>query len=124
MKKETTRIQELETLAVLALFFLLLGMATGRWLFVCLAIILLVTALFAKPVARLLTKWWLRFAEMTAAINSRVLLTIIYYGVLTPVAFLYRFFHKDHLFLKRNDRDSFYFERNHTYSGEDLEKMW
>ncbi len=117
--------QSLETLAVLAAFLLLLNLLTHRQWLVPAALILLAVGLFVRPLARLLSKGWLGFAGVLGAFNSKLILALVFYLFLTPLAFLYRLFTKNPLQLK-NDQvpGSLYIERGHHYSAADFEKMW
>ena len=67
---------------------------------------------------------WFKIAEILGWINSRILLTLIFYLFLVPVAFVYRFFNKDPLSLKPGGRKTMFKTRNHSYKKEDLENMW
>lgn len=66
---------------------------------------------------------WLEMAEGIGYVVSRILLTIIFYLVLTPLGLLSRLFTKDNLQLKGN-RSSYFIERNHRFKPEDLENIW
>ncbi len=126
--KKQPRVQELETLGVLAAFFLILSILSHRpalqQAFVAVALALLIIALFIRPAAKQISRGWLKFAEVIGTFNSRVILSLTFYLFLTPIAFLFRLFTRNPLMLKADDAPSFYTERNHTYSGADLEKMW
>jgi saxitoxin biosynthesis operon SxtJ-like protein len=125
LEKQKSRVVELETLAVLALFCLVLQLITHRQFFVYLAGALLVTALFIKPLAGRVARTWLKLAETVGTFNSRVILSAVFFLFLTPIAFLYRMFSGDPLKLRRDDKAaSFYCERNHTFTKADLEKLW
>jgi hypothetical protein len=123
-QKKPIRVQELETLGVLALFFLALNVISHRTVFVFVAVALLIVGLFIKPLAAQISKGWLKFAEVIGTFNSKVILSLTFYLFLTPIAFLFRLFTKNPLMLKSDNAASYYTERNHTYSGADLEKMW
>jgi len=114
----------METFAVISLFFLLLTVYSQRQIFTIIAIAFLSVALFIKPFARVLTIWWLKFSEVLSSFNNILILTALYYLVLTPTALLYRLFNKDPLNLDMKNASSFYSERNHTYNKSDLQKMW
>ncbi len=119
------RLQEIETLGVLATFFLIVNIISNRREFVYVSLTFLIIALFVKPLARAISRMWLKFAEVIGTFNSRVILSLVFYLFLTPIAFLYRIFTKDTLMLKPDrNRDSLYTERNHVYTPTDLEKMW
>ena len=77
------------------------------------------------PVAgSLIVKGWLRFAEILGAVNGRILLTLIFFLVLLPVALIARLSRKDSPFLQNEDSGSVYTDRNHLYEAKDLDNVW
>ncbi len=66
---------------------------------------------------------WYKIAEILGWINSRILLSLLYFLFLTPLSFLYRLFKKNSLDLKAPEK-SIYEERNYTYKAEDLDNPW
>lgn len=124
-KIKNQRLQELETLGVLAAFFLILNVTTHSQTFAYVSLTLLVIGLFVKPLAAVVSRLWLKFAEVIGTFNSKVILSLVFYVFLTPIAFLFRIFTKDPLMLKpEKNMVTFYTERNHTYTRNDLDKMW
>jgi len=124
-KEKQTRTQELETLVVLAAFLLVLDLIIiDRQALLYAALALLLIGLFVKPLAQIITKGWLLFAEKIGTFNSKLILSIVFYLFLTPLAFLFRIFTKNPLMIKREATESFYTVRNHTFEAVDLEKMW
>lgn len=120
------RAKDLETLIVLSLALTVLGRAFGARYADAAAFLLLATALLLPGTASRIAALWLRFGAFLGRVNSRILLTLIFYLVLTPTAFLYRLFsRKDPLGL-RKDRSSgsFWHTRDLEYGKEDLEKSW
>lgn len=73
-------------------------------------------------------KWiewaWLKLALGLGWINSRILLSVIYFVFLLPVAWVSRLFTKDPLKLKAKTAGSLYHVRDHEYKKEDLENIW
>ncbi|HZV81065.1 MAG TPA: SxtJ family membrane protein [Geobacteraceae bacterium] len=122
--EKPTRMQVLETFALFAFLSLLAYQLLSQRIFLWSALVLLAVALFAKPLARVVVLWWLKFSEAVARVNSMLILVIVFYGVLTPLAIIYRLCNKDPLQLRRDQSESYYAERNHTYEKSDLEKMW
>jgi hypothetical protein len=59
-----------------------------------------------------LNKLWFRFGELLGRIVSPVVLGVIYFGILTPIAFLARLFGRDELRLKRRTDTSYWVSRN------------
>lgn len=122
-KPEQSR--DLKTVVILAAFLLLLNLFLQRSMLVHAALALLLTGLFVKPAAGVIARTWLSIAGLLGAFNSRVVLSLLFYLFLTPLAVLYRLFCKNPLQLKNNpDAVSMYRVRNHRYTRSDFEKMW
>jgi hypothetical protein len=56
-------------------------------------------------------------------INGKILLSIVFFIFLTPIAFISKLFNKDGLQLKKTNK-SYYQDRNHQYSAKDFENTW
>jgi hypothetical protein len=68
---------------------------------------------------------WDKIALILGTINSKILLSVIFYVFLVPIALLSSLFKKkDELILKKKSEGSYYKERNHEYSSEDLENVF
>ena len=90
------------------------------WLYAAAAVGLL--SVFV-PVAGNAIAWgWFKLAEGLGWVNSRILLTVLFVGVLVPIAWLYRLTTKNPLTIKRTKDDSLFRDRNHTYTKADLEQ--
>ena len=74
-----------------------------------------------------LAKWidwaWYKLAEGMGWVMSKVLLSVVFYVFLFPIAMLARISKKDVLQLKKKP-DSYWTEREHQYSGKDLDNAW
>jgi len=129
-KTELTREKVLETIGVLALACLVVGHLATKpgiksW-FLAAAALLLAAGLFVKPAGALIARAWLKFGGALGAVNSRIILGAIFYLFLTPIALLARLTRGDFLHLKKRegaDR-SYWHARNHTYTAEDISKLW
>jgi hypothetical protein len=91
--------------------------------------LLLVAAVIAftsliPPVGALVVKGWLALGQGLGWINSRIILTVIWYLFLTPIAFLYKLRGKDPLQLKKGESGSHFVTRKHQYGPKDLENPW
>lgn len=129
LPKSRQQPSELETLGVLSAFFLILNVLTHRQAFVYAGLVLLLIALFVKPLAKVISRGWMKFAEVVGTFNSKLILTLVFFLFLTPLALLYRVFNKNPLNLRRSpgtdtDTGSLYVTRDHVYSKADFEKMW
>jgi len=83
-----------------------------------------VLSLIFPFVARWIEWAWLRLALGLGWINSRILLSLIYFVFLLPVAWISRLFTKDPLMLKAKNASTLYNVRDHEYKKEDLENIW
>ncbi len=82
-----------------------------------------ITGIFIKPLARLISWLWLKLGDLLGAVVSKIILSVIYFIFLLPIAVLYRLIKKDPLKLKKN-HNSFWVARDHKYSAKDMENPW
>lgn len=87
-----TRTETISTLSVLALAALLLRFIFGADWLTWIAAVLLLAGITDNPVGRRIASAWLGFAVRLGHFNTRVLLFLLYWLVLTPVALVYRLF--------------------------------
>jgi len=123
---EKQRIKDLETMIVLAGGLLAVHLLFGYRLPAYLALLTLITAAALPGLSARIAGVWGAFSAGLGRVNSRILLTLIFYLVLTPVALLNRFFSGgDPLMIKKSPADGGYWhERDKTYGPQDLEKTW
>lgn len=68
---------------------------------------------------------WTLLAKGLGWFNGRVLLSVVYFLILTPIAWVARKSGAANLQLrKKPSSDSYYSERNHSYEAKDLENTW
>lgn len=80
---------------------------------------------FVPFIGDLIVKGWYKLAEGLGYINSRILLSLIFFLVLFPVAVLARMGRGKNLLGLRNDPSkSAFAERNHRYEAKDLKNVW
>jgi hypothetical protein len=93
------------------------------WLITVAMVVGLVTAFI--PIAAKGVEWfWFKLAFVLGWVNSRILLSIIYFAFLLPIAWLSRLFTKDPLALRKRKTSTLFVERNHLYTKKDLENIW
>jgi saxitoxin biosynthesis operon SxtJ-like protein len=77
------------------------------------------------PITAKWIEWaWLKLALGLGWINSRILLTVVYFVFLLPIAWISKLFTKDPLKLRARGVQSLYENRDHLYTKEDLENIW
>ena len=110
---------------VLSAAALVLFIVFRKNIFILTSIGLLLLGLFFKGASARVAALWLRFAEVLGAFNTRVILGLVYFLVLTPIALVYRLFAKKHVNSPRTAFGGSYFiVRDHVCAAQDLEKMW
>ena len=93
------------------------------WL-VNLCLIIGLAASFIPAAARGIEWAWMKLAFALGWINSRILLSLIYFVFLLPIAWISRLFTKDPLALRNRKTSSLFITRNHLYTKKDLENIW
>lgn len=88
----------------------------------CILLVNMVWPGFFKPIAKI----WLGFANILGAIMSRVVLTTIFFLVVTPVGLIRLLLKKDSLMLKKwkLGKDSVFVLRNHQYQPIDVKNPY
>ncbi len=90
-----------------------------------LGILLVIAGLFVPPAARAFHRAWMRLAAFLGHVNSRVLLTLMYYLVFTPYGFVTRLVGRDPLRRRGARGESYWVERKVTrQSREQFERLF
>lgn len=77
------------------------------------ALLLIVPALVSPQVLRPLNKIWMTLAIILGWFMTRVILSVLYYLILTPIGFIAKIFGKEFLDLKWNRKqDSYWIKRD------------
>jgi hypothetical protein len=118
-------LQTSHILNIMALGLLICHIVFHQSILLYLATLLLILIAFPNPVGRLLAAGWMRFGAALGALNSRVLLTIVYYLILVPVAYCYRRFNRGLVayFFDRS-RNSYFIDATRRYDRSMFEKIW
>ena len=82
-----------------------------------------ILVLFITPIAKLVVYAWNKLSEILGMISSTILLSLIFFFFLSPIAILYRLLKKGKSKIKRNEK-SMFIQRNYQYTTKDLEYPW
>lgn len=113
-----------ETILAIVFGLLIIGYFTKLNVLVVISIALLLIALFINFLSSYITWAWLKLSHIMGWVMSKVILSVVFYLFLFPIALLSRLFKKDELQLKKSSDDSYYSVRNHTYHMDDLKNPW
>ena len=119
MNKEEIRKAQLVIVTGLLLLYFLFKKAP----LLNISLILGLIFLFVPFIGNWIVSLWFKLAGVLGWINSRILLSIVYFIFLIPLSFIFKLFNKDPLSLKKPP-SSLYTDRNHTYTSKDLENIW
>lgn len=117
-------IEKVKAQFVMVTGFLVIGLIFGWQPLVIGAAVLGVGFLLSPTFGDLVLKGWFKFAEALGWFNSRVLLSLVFYLILTPIAFAFRLAGNDPLQLKKRAEKSVFTDRNHTFTKKDLQNPW
>ncbi len=80
-------------------------------------------SLIIPPAGHWIVWGWFKLAEVLSRVMNPLILSLVYFLFITPIAILFRLFGNDPMRLKDN-KGSMYEVREKTYSKENLEKPW
>ena len=125
-KKKITKDQCRDTGMAMVLLLLLLAVSPKRHGYLVAAIVLQVVNMIVPQVFRPIAVVWLGFSSLLGEIVPKILRSLVYFLVVTPIGFLRRLAGKDTLKLRvfKRSQDSVMLERNHTFIGRDLERPY
>ena len=99
-------------------FFLILGIwplkngENFNQYFIFISLIFLLLGLINSKLLNPLNKIWIKFGEILGIFIAPIIMSIVYFIILTPVSFIVRIFGKDLLGLKfLKERDSYWIKR-------------
>jgi uncharacterized membrane protein (UPF0182 family) len=113
-----------KTLLVIVTGLLAISLIIRQPVLVKIALAVGLVAIFIPAAAKAIEWLWFKLAMGLGYVNSRVLLSIIFFFILFPVAWFSRWFRKDALNIRRNNGASLFHTRNYKYRKEDLENIW
>ena len=115
------RKEQYKSLLVISVGFALIGWRFHQWYLIAAASLTLLVGVSSVYILVKITDTWMWIGEKIGAVMSRVILSIIFIFFLTPISILYRSFGRKN----RKEKEETYFkERNHTYTAADLEKIF
>jgi hypothetical protein len=89
------------------------------------AVLLTLIGLFIPVAARGFHRFWMGIAGVLGYVNSRILLTILYYGLLTPYGLVSRLVGRDPLDRRGPGRDTYWVKRETTrQSPQQFERLF
>jgi predicted membrane protein len=119
MKSNSYKINLTIVISVLIVFFV-----SETIYFFYAALIIGIAALSSTYLNNTIAKIWMQIAEWSSLFFPKILLSILYFLLLTPLAILARLTNKNKFLLLENNQDSFFKIVNKKFEKKDFEKMW
>lgn len=126
MQKADSASQAKDTgLAIVLICLLLIRFARYDFLLLP-AIVVLVTTMTWPGVFTPLARIWFGFSGLLGGVMSKVLLTVVFYGVVAPVGILRRLCGSDPMRIRawKEGKHSVFKEREYIFARDDLEKPY
>ncbi len=121
--KKITKDQSRDTGMAMVLLLLILSIRTKREGFLLAAIALQVLNMTVPQIYRPIAIVWLGLSHWLGTVMPKILLSILFFGIVTPIGVLRRLFGKDslHLHAFKASEESAMAVRNHAFTGRDIE---
>lgn len=121
-----SRDQARDTGMALVLICLIVFLATKQQRYVTIGALLLLIDMIAPAVFKPAAKLWFGLSAVLGTVMSKVILTLTFFLVLTPMALFRRLCGKDTLRLRcfGRDRSSVFRVRDHTFTPADIEQPY
>lgn len=115
----------IQSILVILLGFLLLYLVF-RWKgFLWIGSLIGIPGLVSSILRTYILRGWYKLASILGFINSKIILSVIFYLILTPIALVSRIFSKDKMQIKkRPEKDSYFTIRNHEFTSDDFKNPW
>ncbi len=125
-KRTITRDQSRDTGMAMVLLLLILFVVRKREAFLIGAMVLHVLNMILPQIYRPIAVVWLGLSDLLGTVVSKIVLSIVFFGIVTPIATVRRLLGKDSLKLRafKAGQDSVMVERNHRFIGADLERPY
>jgi hypothetical protein len=125
-RKKISKDQSRDTGMAMVLLFMLLAISPKRHSLLFVAMALHVLNMTVPGLYRPIAVLWFGLSDLMGAVMSKILLSLVFFLVVTPIGILRRLFGKDALKLRafKASKDSVMLERNHTFAARDLERPY
>jgi len=121
--RKITKDQSRDTGMAMVLLLLIMAASRKREGYVFGAMALQILNMTVPQIYRPVAVIWLGLSDLLGAVVSRILLSIVFFFVVTPIGIFRRLIGRDSLKLRafKAGKESVMLERNHTFVGKDLE---
>ena len=120
----TQHIHPLQSILAISLGLIIAFLSSKIWLLLWIALTVIAIGVLSQRISLLIHQSWMFLAKLLSAIVPKILLTIIYFLILSPLAILKKAMSKaDPLSLKDNS-NSLFKDHVQTYDPKSFENPW
>lgn len=113
-----------ETVLVITVGFLALHMIFKVKVFLTLSLVIGLAGILSSWLSEKIHFLWMELSLLLGKVSNGILLTLVFFLVLTPVGLFRRLFKKSSMTLVDRDQQSNFTDRDHSFTKQDLEKTW
>jgi len=126
LKQPISKDQSKDTGMAMVLLLLLASAAFKRQALITVAMIALVVDMTVPRLYRPVAVLWLGLSHLLGTVVSKILLTLVFFGVVTPIGLARKLLGFDSLKLRdfKSGENSVMVIRNHIFTGKDIEKPY
>lgn len=85
----------------------------------------LLPALFLPTALRPIYRWWMKLAFALGWLNQRIILSVVFYGIFTPVSFIQKIIGRDPLHRKFDtSQETYWIKRDPEYNPKHFERQF
>jgi hypothetical protein len=113
-----------ETMLVITVGFLVLYMVFSKKVLLTLSLSFGLVGILSPWLSGKVHFCWNKLSLLLGKISNAVLLTLIFFLVVTPVGLFRRWFSRNHMTRSREGLQSNFTDRDHSFTKKDLENTW
>jgi hypothetical protein len=121
-----TKTQSKDTSLAFILIFTILTLYKKELLFVYPAVAFSLISMTFPQVFKPLAYLWFGIAELMGALMSKIILSMVFFFIITPLTLLIKMMGVDSMRIKEwhNGKDTAFIDRNHQFTKSDIEKPY
>ena len=104
--------------------FLVLYLVLKHRIFLTLALVIGVAGILSSWLSGMIELFWSKLSLVLGRISNTILLTVIFFIILTPIGFVRRLLGKDRMLRMPEGQQGGFTDRDHLFTKEDMENTW
>jgi hypothetical protein len=124
MSAKSTKSEPVKTILIIVLGFMIIYLITKSQVWLNIALILGLTGFLSGYLAKKIDFIWMKLAWILGLIIPNILLSVIFYLFLTPLALLSRIGKSKNLLMIKNNRSTLFKEHIREFDKVSFEKPW